>query len=315
MPTTAEHIRLSTCDACGEVVLLQSAQSMRRYCVGDATISHYEERAPQDDDRIDEVDVEICVEVDAPLLDAVEDESLEDFNHLMQFMSYGRCICSDAELQLVKFVQMAHGGYGVSRQFSEGMLEYCKASGGKNVHLPDSWRGCVDLTTSLIERLQGGRKTFTLDVPIPDNVRKLLADPAQTHIAFEFECPITEMIRIAMFSETCQCLDNVAFTYEENDGYLDDFCNGDRYKRIAADLRGGGAILGAILATDGICLDKCMFDSQEVCASLLHRIIRIGNRIGIGLESDWESDWNRIGNRIGIGLGIGLESDWDWESD
>jgi hypothetical protein len=189
---------------------------------------------------------------------------LDDFEHLTQFMDTGRCVCTNAELQLVKFVVMAQGGYGVSRHFSEGMLAYCKASGGKNVHLPDVWKACVEQTTGLIEKLEGSRKTFKLDVPIPDNVRELLADPKQTHIEFQFECPITEMIRVAMFSATCQNLKNVAFSYEDNGGFLDDFCNGERYKRIADAMPHGGAILGAILATDGICLDKCMFDSQEV---------------------------------------------------
>ena len=56
----------------------------------------------------------------------------------------------------------------------------------------------------------------------------------------------------------------MALSYEDNDGFLDDFCNGDRYKRIANDMSPGSAILGAVLATDGICLDKCMFDSQKV---------------------------------------------------
>ena len=113
--------------------------------------------------------------------------------------------------------------------------------------------------------MEGKRKTFTLNVAIPDNVRELLADPSQSHIQFEFECPITEMIRVAMFSKTCKSWANVALSYEDNNGYLDDFCNGDRYKRIAGSISRGGAILGAVLATDGICLDKCMFDSPEVC--------------------------------------------------
>ena len=190
---------------------------------------------------------------------------LEDFDHLNQFMATGRCACSDDELQLVKFLHMAHCGYGVSRAFSIGMLQYAKESGGKNVHLPDNWKRCVENTTRLIEKLEGERKTYTLDVEIPMDVRELLADPSQTHVGFEFECPVTEMIRVAMFSRTCKSWENVALTYEDNDGYLDDFCNGDRYKRIAANISPGGAILGAVLATDGICLDKCMFDSQEVC--------------------------------------------------
>jgi hypothetical protein len=198
-----------------------------------------------------------------PLLPRVI-QGLDDFDHLTQFLDTGRCPCTDAELQLIKFVHMAHGGYGVSRAFTEGMLQYCKEAGGANCILPDTWRRCVEDTTLLIERLEGKRKTFFLDVPIPDDVRLLLADPTQATIAFEFECPITEMIRIAMFSKTCQSMDNVAFTYEDDDGHLDDFCNGDRYKRIADNMSVGSAILGCVLATDGICLDKCMFDSQEV---------------------------------------------------
>ena len=222
-----------------------------------------------DDDNDDECDVPEPSDDFQPqrLNSAVETvctPGLEDFQHLNQFLTMGRCPCTEEELQVVKFVNMAHEGYGVSRHFSETMLNYCKSTGGLNVHLPDTWKRCVEITTDLIEKLEGKRHTFTLDVPIPMPVRVLLADPTQTTIAFEFECPIMEMIRVAMFSATCQNLDNVAFAYEENGGYLDDFCNGDRYKRITASLSTGGAILGAVLATDGICMDKWMFDSQEV---------------------------------------------------
>ena len=239
-----------------------------RLCVGVAMDDSEDDLVDASEDENEVYDVH-----DEPLdvIPAYEDVcdvpvnvGLSDFEHLTQFTDTGRCVCTEAELQLVKFVVMAQGGYGVSRHFSEGMLAYCKGAGGKNVHLPDSWKACVDQTTGLIEKLEGTRKTFKLDVPIPHNVRELLADPKQSHIEFQFECPITEMIRIAMFSATCQNLKNVAFSYEDNNGNLDDFCNGERYKRIAAAMPHGGAILGAVLATDGICLDKCMFDSQEV---------------------------------------------------
>ena len=265
-----------SCARCGVLVENQNRWSQRnhdRNCVPNAGLQ-----------CSDDVNMELEVTDANPLLDAEVPvlcheegpvvprhnrevngwDELCDFDHINQFMKTGRCICNDAELQLVKFVHMAHGGYGASRSFTMGMLEYCKAAGGQNVHLPDSWSRCVEEATSLIERLQGKRKTFELKVAIPENVRILLADPSQTHIDFQFECPITEMINIAMFSKTCQSWDNVAFSYEDNKGFLDDFCNGDRYKRIAADISPGGAILGAVLATDGICLDKCMFDSQEV---------------------------------------------------
>ena len=278
----------SVCRYCGEKVVVNGTFSMRNH-ERNCALSTFDRDS--DDDVLFEP-----LEPATPLdLEAIDDPRLdvvcadEDYDHLHQFMSLGRCHCSEAELQLVKFVNMAQEGYGVSRQFSRTMLNYAKASGGLNNHLPDTWTRCVHIATDLVEELTGKRKTFTLDIPIPDSVRELLADPRQTHIAFEFECPITEMIRVAMFSRTCQDLDNVAFSYEENDGYLDDFCNGDRYKRIAATINRGSAILGAVLATDGICLDKCMFDSQEVDTPLPNLTAQRGGGVNLDLNLDWTS--------------------------
>ena len=86
-----------------------------------------------------------------------------------------------------------------------------------------------------------------------------LANPDQTSIRFEFECPITEMLRVATLSETCQDPANVALSYEPNNGVLADTCNGDRHRRISSSLAEGSAILGSMLATDGTCLDKVNF--------------------------------------------------------
>jgi hypothetical protein len=259
------------CDQCGREVSIYNCYSMRnhvRVCTETGDLDSEEDIVNACESDVNMVDTE---EDPRPLMPGDLDASttsncyLNDFDHLNQYMETGRCVCTEAQLQLVKFIHMAHGGYGVSRAFSVGMLEYSKEAGGQNLHLPDSWGKCVEETTELIEALEGKRKTFTLNVAIPDNVRELLADPSQTQIQFEFECPITEMIRVAMFSKTCKSWANVALSYEDNNGYLDDFCNGDRYKQIAGSISRGGAILGAVLATDGICLDKCMFDSQEVC--------------------------------------------------
>ena len=105
--------------------------------------------------------------------------SLDDFDHLNQYMAAGRCVCTEAQLQLVKFIHMAHGGYGVSRAFSVGMLEYSKEAGGQNLHLPDSWGKCVEETTELIgigreaenfylERSHSGQRAGTVGGPFSD---------------------------------------------------------------------------------------------------------------------------------------------------
>ena len=256
------------CTACGLEFPPCGRYAMRNHT---RTCSGFEVGMGSEEDIVNALDGDpMLLEVDdivgggEEIDDIVGDDEGVDFEHLTQFLDTGRIACTESELQLVKFMHMAHGGYGVSRAFSVGMLEYSKQSGGANMLLPDSRGRCVEDTTKLIERLEGRRKTFTLDVAIPENVRELLADPGQTHIGFEFECPITEMIRVAMFSKTCKDWANVALSYEDSDGHLDDFCNGDRYKRISQAISPGGAILGCVLATDGICLDKCMFDSLEV---------------------------------------------------
>jgi hypothetical protein len=255
------------CTACGLELELSGRYAMRNHMRSCSAIEggiESEEEIVNALDRdavvLDEDDI---VGGGQPIVEERDDEGV-NFEFLTQFLHTGRVVCNESELQLVKFMHMAQKGYGVSRAFSVGMLEYSKQSGGANMLLPNSWIRCVEDTTKLIERLEGRRKTFTLDVAIPENVRELLADPSQTHIGFEFECPITEMMKVAMFSKTCKDWDNVALSYEDNDGHLDDFCNGDRYKRISQAISPGGAILGCVLATDGICLDKCMFDSQEV---------------------------------------------------
>ena len=91
-------------------------------------------------------------------------------------------------------------------------------------------------------------------------------DPGQTTIHFAFEDPIVEMMSIAMFSDTCKSPENMVCSYEYDDGILSDICNGDRHRRMSEAPPKGSAILGSVLATDGTCLDKCMFDSQDVGA-------------------------------------------------
>ena len=271
----------SMCRRCGEVVVRFNRHSMcnhERTCAGELERVSSDDGSDDDDVSMLGVDDDVNPVIAGGSSRPVACPHLtgfDDYEHLTQFLRMGRFHCSQAERQLIQFVHMNHGGYGVSRSFSRGLLKYSKDAGGKNMHLPDTWKKCVEFTSGFIDELQGKRKTFKMDVPIPENVRELLADRSQTHIAFEFECPILEMVRVAMFSRTCQNMDNVALSYEDNDGHLDDFCNGDRYKRIAADMSPGGAILGAVLATDGICLDKCMFDSQEVGVWCLHCVCTV----------------------------------------
>jgi hypothetical protein len=56
--------------------------------------------------------------------------------------------------------------------------------------------------------------------------------------------------------------DNLCFTYEESDVY-DDFCNGDRVKRIQESIPPGSAQLNAVMYFDGIQQDETGFVSVD----------------------------------------------------
>jgi hypothetical protein len=78
-------------------------------------------------------------------------------------------------LQVLKFMAMTQTGYGVSRAFTDATLKYCVESGGKNNLLPHSLNACEQVAEGLIDTLQGKRKTYVIDIPIPLEVRLLVS--------------------------------------------------------------------------------------------------------------------------------------------
>ena len=70
---------------------------------------------------------------------------------------------------------MTQTGYGVSRAFTDATLKYCVESGGKNNLLPHSFKACEKVAEGLIDTLQGKRKTYVIDIPIPVEVRLLVS--------------------------------------------------------------------------------------------------------------------------------------------
>ena len=66
---------------------------------------------------------------------------------------------------------------------------------------------------------------------IPDYVKPFISNPNLHSVDFQYQDPIQAMIGMLHFNPLAADWDNLCFTYEEGDEY-DDFCNGDRVKRI-----------------------------------------------------------------------------------
>jgi len=88
--------------------------------------------------------------------------------------SYAPSCCLFWNYQVLKFIQMTQHGYGVSRACSRNMLACCLESGGDNIHLPQNLEACETVVMKMVEELQGKRKTYQIDVPIPNDVKELV---------------------------------------------------------------------------------------------------------------------------------------------
>jgi hypothetical protein len=66
---------------------------------------------------------------------------------------------------------------------------------------------------------------------IPPDVRRHMMDPSQESVTFRYADPIHALISMLHFNPLAENWDNLCFTYEPGP-VLDDFCNGDRVRRI-----------------------------------------------------------------------------------
>ena len=94
--------------------------------------------------------------------------------HTHTLLSPTRSCCLFWKCQVLKFMQMTQHGHGVSRACSRNMLEHCLESGGDNIHLPQNLEACETVVMKMVEELQGKRKTYQIDVPMPNDVKELV---------------------------------------------------------------------------------------------------------------------------------------------
>ena len=90
---------------------------------------------------------------------------------------------------------------------------------------------------------------------IPEDIRQYLVDPTLAEVTFQYTDPIHALVSMLHFNPLAANWDNLAFTYEESDAY-DDYCTGDRMKRIQESIPAGSAQLNGVMYFDGIQQDQ-----------------------------------------------------------
>jgi hypothetical protein len=110
----------------------------------------------------------------------------EDGDMLTCCMSWGQFEMQDEDIQLLKFLSMVQHGDGASREFTRVCLEYCRASGGRNLLLPATVEACSLVVDDLGVKLYGHRGLLSMEVPIPQDCRDLVPPLFSSCTAFSY---------------------------------------------------------------------------------------------------------------------------------
>ena len=125
------------------------------------------------------------------------------------------------------------------------------------------FRSCVSLADVMFTPSHLGPHTLlSRTFSIPERIRQYLTDTSLEEVTFQYTDPIHAMVSMLHFNPLAADWDNLCFTYEDND-YYDDFCNGDRMKRIQESIPSGTAQLNAVMYFDGIQQDETGFVSVD----------------------------------------------------
>lgn len=166
-------------------------------------------------------------------------------------------------LVTLKFLLCLETGDPMSYNRQQLILANARAMGGDALLLhPDihqQWQ-YVAAAHELLTQSRGLRKTT---FPIPPNIQALLGPDAQTTVSFQCEDIILTMIRLLLFNPF-NSEENVQLLYEDSD-YYDDYCNGERWKRVLGACKSGSLALFFTLFIDGLQQDKGGFVTAKGC--------------------------------------------------
>ena len=110
------------------------------------------------------------------------------------------------------------------------------------------------------EAASGPIRKVTTSYPVPAEIQALMECPIPT-CSFTFTDPVEACLRLLLLSPLGADAKNLAF-YPE-DGDLEDYCNGDRLRRIHASLPQGAAALTCTLFFDEINRDEKGFNTGD----------------------------------------------------
>ena len=174
-------------------------------------------------------------------------------DHIVQYMHWGPLPLTQQEADVAEFLSTVTGGVGMSEASTNKLLKFWIKKNGPG-SLPASEETCWNVMESAHERMTASVQRRSVTVQIPNEVQELLYERMEC-ITWEFWNPCELLIRMLTMGPL-SAQPSVFALFPVESEYLDDFCHGDKMKRIFAAIPRNTSCLSSVLYFDEINRDQ-----------------------------------------------------------
>ncbi len=174
-------------------------------------------------------------------------------DHIVKYMHWGPLPLTQQETDVAEFLSTVTGGVGMSEARTNKLLKFWIKKNGPG-SMPASEETCWNILERAHERMTASVQRRSVTVQIPDEVQALLYERMEC-ITWDFWNPCELLIRMLTMGPL-SAQPSVLALFPVESEYLDDFCHGDKMKRIFAAIPRNTSCLSSILYFDEINRDQ-----------------------------------------------------------
>jgi hypothetical protein len=193
-------------------------------------------------------------------LEALAERGTLSTQHMLKFMEWGPMPLTQQEANIAEFLSTVTSGVGMSEAKIKKLLNLWNKHHA-NSWLPETEESCWNILEKAHARMTSSFKTRCVTVAIPAEVQMLLYEPLQS-ITWTFWNPIEVLVRLLTMGPLAAIPSTFALFPVESE-YLDDFCHGEKLKRIYNAIPRNTCVLSSILFFDEINRDQKGYATGE----------------------------------------------------
>jgi hypothetical protein len=202
-----------------------------------------------------------------------------DIRYRMKFMRWGLAGAggetmngratsyNEAHLTTLRFLKALETGDPMSLARQQTLLTNARSMGGTALLMHPSIQAHWDFVEAAHEQLTQNRGRRVTEFAVPDAIQALMGPNPEKVIKFACEDVMLTIIRLLLLNPF-NGEEHVQLHYEESP-YYDDYCTGERWKRVMDSLQEGRLALFFTLFIDGLQQDKGGFVTAKGCVLTL----------------------------------------------